>query len=527
VISQAASLASDGTEQGKQRAMNLLLMRSGLAARDSGLKIDRFDAIEKWAREGDTITIAPSTPSVPVIEPTIAEPVVEAAAKPSFVSVESVAAESVATAIVEEEILHELSVEEEQEEIEEETIGEEEYIEEEDEDGEEEEQEEEPVALPVQPIAVAPTFQRIKSPEISIWDSTDLDTIAPADIGNVNIFPVILVVAGQGNGKTVTMAHIFEQLSGNKAMYTPKMDDHKNPAIQDVYDLMFGYNSVTNRAAWYGTPESFDNSPLMDLDWYLSKASNKSGSALDFIHAANKTAENRTAYGSKKGRSMWRVFYDEAAVTYRAGFNRVVVDGVSLGPKGRQECQEFIAANLIPAIFNWRGAGVQLFMGCQSETVESVGLKGCAEARDEAWHLYPGLKAIEIAKKHKQSKLSAFLQRAISDGYAIAILEKEGQQFKIIRMPKLADLKRFDPIEEDDEVLTTTPIAASDPTPIALETEESLIEDTIEDTIVEDAVSTDQEVEGIEDTTDRMRKIHAIMALDIPVELKTELLAKL
>ena len=148
---------------------------------------------------------------------------------------------------------------------------------------------------------------------------------------------------------------------------------------------------------------------------------------------------------------MWRVFYDEAAQTYVSGFgNTIGTDGVSLGRKGEVDCQWFISSNLKPAIFNWRGAGVQLFIGCQSETVENIGLKGCAEARDEAWHLYPGPKAIEIAKKYKQLKLSAFLQRALSDGYAIAILEQGGTQFKVIRMPKLADLARFDPIIEDE-----------------------------------------------------------------------------
>jgi hypothetical protein len=418
IIDQAAELKATN----HQACTNKLIFHSKLTDRQfaaEGITKDRLKLIKAWAAEG----AKPGAVATPIVVPPVAvvEPeVTPIAVAPMLHHVAPV------VSIVEPETDCEFDIEEYEQE-------------------------------PVKPIAVAPMFfqsnQQRTPIAASVWDTTDLDTIAPADIGNVNQFPVILVVAGQGNGKTCSLAYIFEQLAGRKAMYTPKMDDHRNPAIQQVYDLRFGYNPVTNHAAWYGTPESFDNSPMMDLDWYLDHSRNKFGSALDFIHAANQTAVNRTASGTKKGRSMWRVFYDEAAVTYRAGFNRVVVDGVSLGSKGRQECQEFIAANLIPAIFNWRGAGVQLFIGCQSETVESIGLKGCAEARDEAWHLYPGLKAIEVAKKCKQSKLAAFLQRAVDDDYAIAILEKEEKQFKIIRMPKLAELSRFDPIIEDEDVL--------------------------------------------------------------------------
>ena len=429
VIGDASALRDAGNRQG---ATNKLIYNSRLTEREfakEGITKVRLKLIKEWAASGAPPTIAPSEllalPPAQPIDVTVETPIVQTiAAAPTFTSFKQPIAPV-------EELDYEIV-----------------------EDYEEGEEEEEPIAV-VLPTA-KPAFHQVKQQRtpiaVSIWDTTDLETIEASELGNVNQFPIILVVAGQGNGKTVTMAYIFEQLSGCKVMYTPKMDDHKNKAIQQVYDLKFGFNPVANRAAWYGTPESFDNSPMMDLDWYLNQSSNKSGSALDFIHAANQTAVNRTAYGTKKGRSAWRVFYDEAAVTYRAGFSRVVVDGVSLGSRGRQDCQEFIAANLIPAIFNWRGAGVQLFIGCQSETIESIGLKGCSEARDEAWHLYPGQKAIEIAKKHKQSKLAAFLQRAIDDNYAIAILEKEGQQFKIIRMPKLAELSRFDPIIEDDEV---------------------------------------------------------------------------
>ena len=386
----------------RQAALHLAIVHAGISDRDyvkAGLSLPRLRAIKKWATAGDKIRLALS----PAVEVEIVE------------EVEVVAVEVVT------ELIDDVGIEEEEEEA----------------------------IIPV-PIA-SPTVQRIKNPSVSIWDSTDLDTIEPADIGNVNQFPIVLVVAGQGNGKTVTLGYIFECLSGNKAVFTPKIDDHRNPSIQAIYDLKFGYDAVAGRGSWFGNQESFDNSSQMDLDWYHNSATNKNGSALDFLHAANQTAVNRTAVGTRKGRSLWRVFYDEAAQTYVSGFsNTTDSQNNSLGRKGEVECQWFISSNLKPAIFNWRGAGVQLFIGCQSETVESIGLKGCAEARDEAWHLYPGPKAIEIARKHNQLKLAAFLQRALSDGYAIAILEKEGKQFKVIRMPKLADLARFDPIIEDE-----------------------------------------------------------------------------
>lgn len=158
LLASIAELAKQPELKSKQKAMHMLLTRSTITPKEAGIPRDRFDALKKWAREGDTLTIAPSTPSIPSIpveEPTIVEPVVEVAAKPSFVSVAPVSVEAVATAIVEEEVLHELPVEEELEEIEEEDEEleeEEEYIEEED----EEEQDGEPATVEVVKEAVQP-----------------------------------------------------------------------------------------------------------------------------------------------------------------------------------------------------------------------------------------------------------------------------------------------------------------------------------------------------------------------------------
>ena len=452
----------------RQAALNLAITHAGISDRDyvkAGVPLSRLKAIKKWAADGDKIKVLPpAVETVPIVAVEVVEEVVEVVTVEVMPIVEVVTTEPIVDIDVEVD----------------------EFI----------------------PVHIAsPTFQRITKPSLSIWDSTDLETIEPADIGNVNQFPIVMVVAGQGNGKTCTLGYIMEKLTGKKVLFTPKANDHRNPSVQEIYDLRFGYNPKTDTAAWFGTPESFDNSPMMDLDWYLNSSSDKHGSALDFIHAANQTAINRTAVGTKKGRSTWRVFYDEASQTYRSGFCRVLVDGVSLGAKGRQECQEFISANLIPAVFNWRDAGVQLFLGCQSETVQSVGFQGCSEAKDEAWHLYPGPKAIAVAKKHKQSKLASFLQRALSDGYAIAILEKEGQQFKVVRMPKLADLARFDPIIEDEGPSLALPV-------IEPENLEDLWDD---DEIIEESIA---ESVGIESIDDVALRIMAMTNLTLDTRLK-------
>ena len=301
------------------------------------------------------------------------------------------------------------------------------------------------------------------------------------DIGNVNKFPIMIIVAGQGNGKTVTLAYLFEHLEGKTALFTPKADDHRNPAMDKVYDLKFGYNETTGLGSWFGDQRSFSNSSQMDLDWYLKNE--KTGSALDFIGAVCATAENRTARGTKKGRHAWRVFYDEANQVFTGGFTKTEIDGVPQGSQGAKECQYFIEANLKASLFNFRGAGVQMWIGCISETVQNIGLKGCSEALNEAWHLYPGPKAIEIAKKCKQLKLSSFLQRALSDGYAIAILEQGGTQFKVIRMPKLADLSRFDPIIEDESPSAAIPITEHQDVEDLWDDEE-LIEPAIAESVV-------------------------------------------
>ena len=418
----------------RQAALNLAIIHAGISDRDyvkAGISLPRLRAIKKWAADGDKIKLAlPPAVEVAVVAVEVVED-----------EVEIVAVEVVTEPIV--------NVEEDDEE---------EFI---------------PVRL------ASPTAQRIKNPSVNIWDSTDLETIEPADIGNVNQFPIVIIVARQGSGKSVTLAHIFEQLEGKTALFTPKADDHRNPAIDNVYDLKFGYNEVTGRGAWFGDQRSFSNSAQMDLDWYLKNE--KTGSALDFIGAVCSTAENRTASGTKKGRHSWRVFYDEANQVFTGGFTKTEIEGIPQGERGAKECQYFIEANLKASLFNFRGAGVQMWIGCISETVQNIGLKGCSEALNEAWHLYPGPKAIEIAKKYRQLKLSAFLQRALSDGYAIAILEQGGTQFKVIRMPKLADLARFDPIIEDDDSSSAPTIEHQDLED--LWNDDELIEDSIVESI--------------------------------------------
>jgi|GEM_PF-3545572 len=444
VIGDASALRDNGNRQG---ATNKLIYNSRLTEREfakEGITKVRLKLIKEWAASGAPPTIAPSEllalPPAQPIDLTVETPIVQTiAAAPTFTSFKQPIAPV-------EELDYEIV-----------------------EDYEEDEEEEEPIAVAL-PTA-KPAFHQVAKQRtqiaVSIWDTTDLETIEASELGNMNKIPFIIIVAPQGSGKTVTMAYIFSELSGKKALFTPKIDDHRNPAIQAVYDTRFGYNPETKRGSWFGDQGSFHNGSLMDLDWYLKNT--RSGSALDFIGAVCSTAQNRTATGTKRGRHNWFVFYDESNQVFTGGFTKTEIAGIDQGKKGAEECQWFIESNLKSSLFNFRAAGVQMWVSCVSETVQNIGFKGCADVLGDAWHLYPGQKAIEIARKHKQLKLAAFLQRAIDDGYAIAILEKGGQQFKIIRMPKLAELSRFDPIIEDDEVLGEAIEVTPEPIPQAIE----------------------------------------------------------
>lgn len=290
-----------------------------------------------------------------------------------------------------------------------------------------------------------------------------VNVVTPSALNDVNKYPFVMVVAGQGNGKSVTMAEIMTQLQGNKALSTPKADDHKNTALSQVYSLRFGFNPMTRQGQQFGDALALDYE-ANDLDDLATMGCNDAGTILEFTRAAQMTANNRNARGKRSTDAPWRLFYDEAAQTYSVGF-------LQLGKKQEDLCKLQIEAMLKYGLFNFRGSGIQLFIGCQSETVDTIGMKNVSAARDEAWHLFPGRVAIEKARMLNQPSIAAYLEKLLQAGYAIAMLEKQGVIFEVLQLPKLSDLKKYDPIVDADEPqaihtapdIIAAPVAAQPP----------------------------------------------------------------
>jgi hypothetical protein len=284
-----------------------------------------------------------------------------------------------------------------------------------------------------------------------------VEVITPIALNNVTAYPFIMVVAGQGNGKTVTMAHLMTVLSGHKALSTPKANDHKNPALSGVYDLRFGFNPSIGQGQYFGDVVTLGYE-AEDLDHLIAAGSGQGGTVLDFIRGARQTANRRTAHGKKSSDQPWRLFYDEASKSYSLGF-------AHLEDKQEKACKREIELTLKYGMMDFRASEIQLFVGCQSETVESIGMKNISAVRDEAWHLYPGPLSIEKARMLNQPNIAAYLERLISAGYAIALLEKQGVIFKVLQLPKLSELAKYDPIVDADEpqAIHTTPTAIEAP----------------------------------------------------------------
>ena len=263
--------------------------------------------------------------------------------------------------------------------------------------------------------------------------------ITPDALNDINKYPVVMVVAEQGSGKTVTVASIFEKLEGHKVLATPKLHDHRNAALTEVYDLKFGYDTDREKGRYIGDTSNFDTLESHDLTWYLTEKPNGSH-YLDFVAATFRESTNRQQYGMSADAQHWRVFGDEWSDIYSNGF---------LDPE--KDKKEIIKAKgymeqcIKSAFFNFRGQRVQLFVGCQSETVESIGATGISTARDIAWHLYPGKAAIEIAVKFGKNGLSRYLSDKVRAGYGVALLEKNGITFEVLELPTLEYLSKFDP----------------------------------------------------------------------------------
>lgn len=272
--------------------------------------------------------------------------------------------------------------------------------------------------------------------------------IDPSALNDNNKYPVVMVVAEQGAGKSVTLATIFEYLTGNKVLATPKKQDHENTNLASVYDICFGYNNDLKQGRWIGHLPDDITSPNggdlnadneHDLTWYLA---NKPGgdSYINFVWAVRQESLNRQQHGMNADTNYWRVFGDEWSQTFLGGFNDPEKE-----TKVVNKAKGYMRSCIADGFMNFRGQKVQLWVGCQSESVEMIGMKGMSEARDIAWHLYPGKAAIEAAKKYKKDNLALWLMNRKNAGYGIALLEKNGVFFEVINLPTLEYMKKFDP----------------------------------------------------------------------------------
>lgn len=297
-----------------------------------------------------------------------------------------------------------------------------------------------PTSVPQPPtVATAPTPvpQKTVATPSPIPDGATL--IKPEALNDVNKYPVVMVVAEQGSGKTVTVATIFEQLQGHKVLATPKIQDHRNSALSQVYSLKFGYDTKKECGMYTGHVDDYDSLEHHDLSWYLEE--NSEGSHyLDFVLATMRESINRQKYGMETDAPYWRIFGDEWSAIYSNGFSDPLRERKEIN-----QAKGYLEQCIRSAFFNFRGQRVQLFVGCQSETIDSIGAKGIASARDIAWHLYPGKAAIEVAKKLNKHSLSKYLADKVNQGYGVALLEKNGIYFEVVELPTLEYMAKFDP----------------------------------------------------------------------------------
>lgn len=278
------------------------------------------------------------------------------------------------------------------------------------------------------------------------------ELIQPSKLNDVNRYPVIMVVAGQGSGKTATIAFIFSNLDGYKVFASPKPITR---AVQDEVDLVYGYS--VERSEWlsFGKMSNTTMQEHEDLSWQVAHGIKYPGSMLKFLWCARRESMNRQL-GRTENKAKWRLFYDEAAYTYSAGFTN------PQDAEGKEEARskKFVAGVLRDGFMNFRGQKEQLYIGCQVDSVETVGLKDMSKARDDAWGLYPGLEAIAAAERCKKFQLAEYLRDRVKAGYGIALLIKQDSIFEVIDLPTIKELDRY---SEGD---TTVPTQAHQPAPV-------------------------------------------------------------
>jgi hypothetical protein len=268
------------------------------------------------------------------------------------------------------------------------------------------------------------------------------------DLNDVNKYPVVMLIAPPGSGKSATMGAIMQQLSGWKAIASPKP---LNDKMQGMFDLVYGCDPETGRWLNWGNLTDTDCADHRDLSFQLHKAKKQGkqiGSMLDFLWGCRRESMNRMQ-GTTENKVFWRCFFDEASYTYTSGYN----DPQDAKGAAEKATQTFISGINKDAFQNFRGQKVQYFLGAQVETVDSIGLNGFNGAKKEAWFLFPGMKAIAAAEKHGKNQLAQWLKRRVKAGLGVALLIKEGVFFEVLDLPPIAELSAL--VEGVDMVLQT------------------------------------------------------------------------
>jgi hypothetical protein len=298
----------------------------------------------------------------------------------------------------------------------------------------------------IQPMQVQSVQQR---PDIVLPDGAKL--IEASDLENINKYPVMLVVAGMGSGKTETMRWVLSRMSGTKVFCS-----HKAERIDtQIFDQCYGYCPKTDESAWIGDQPSTIQEDQRDLTW-IGQNYGGIGTVAEFIWGSYREIRNRQKCGPTRAKElpMYRCFFDEASVTYTSSFQS------PMNPDNDKWGKALMSSCNALTFMDARSHRVQMIFASQSESVETIGLKNMSGPRDDAWHLYPGMEAIACAQKNKKAGLAKWLEDRLSQGFAIALLEKQGIFFHVLNLPQISELPNL-PIRQQATAVqpTTQPTA--------------------------------------------------------------------
>ena len=270
------------------------------------------------------------------------------------------------------------------------------------------------------------------SPPILVTLPDGAKLIEATALENIDEYPVVMVIAGMGSGKTQTMRWIFSRLSGTKVFSSHKAE------IQDLqkFDLCFGYCPQTGKSRWIGDQNGTVTTLDRDLTWIKNNRGGV-GTISEFYWGVFAEITNRQTLGNTKVKALEKyiAFSDETSFAFSVAYNDPLNnDSLKWG-------QSLVAGSNKATFMDARSNKVQIYYAAQGEAVETIGLKNMATMRDGAWHLYPGREAIMAAKKHNKHQLAQWFQSRLDMGYAIALIEKGGVFFHVLNLPLISELE--------------------------------------------------------------------------------------